>query len=275
MGFPAPQRLNKVHDRGRAAPARRTPLVAAVVIPVLLLTGCTDDAGPGGDTETTTLTVFAAASLNATFTEIGSQFEAANPGTSVRFDFNGSSTLVQQIVEGAPVDVFASANTATMTTLTEAGMSAGEPIDFATNVLTIAVAPGNPHGVTGLADLQNPELKTVLCAPQVPCGEVAQTVEGAAGVEIEPVSEEQSVTDVVNKIGSGEADAGLVYVTDVIAADGSVEAVDFPESAQAVNRYPITTVDGSPHTDVGRQFVGFVVGPQGQAALAEAGFGQP
>ena len=234
-------------------------------------TGATGGTGGTGD-EPTTLTVYAAASLTRTFEQIGEEFEAEHEGVDVEFSFGGSSDLVAQIQEGAPADVFASADLANMDKLTEAGLEGQEPRDFATNTLQIAVAPDNPLGIAALSDLTGEDVKLVVCAPEVPCGAAAAKAAEAAGVELAPVSEEQSVTDVLGKVTSGEADAGLVYVTDVIGAAGAVLGIDFPEAEAAVNTYPITTVDGSDSDALAAEFVDLVLGGTGQAVLEEAGF---
>ncbi|WP_432543437.1 molybdate ABC transporter substrate-binding protein [Kineococcus sp. SYSU DK002] len=250
-------------------PGRRLLALAAAGA---LLTAC---GSPAGGTPTTTLTVFAAASLRAAFTGIGAAFERAHPGVDVAFSFAGSSDLATQITEGAPADVFASADEATMAEVADAGLTAGDPVDVATNVLRIATPPGNPAGVTGFADLAAPGLKVVVCAPQVPCGAATRTVEQVTGVTLSPVSEESSVTDVLGKVTSGEADAGLVYVTDVAAAGDAVTGVAFPESARAVTTYPVAALAGAADADLAAAFVAAVTGPQGRATLRAAGFGAP
>ena len=223
-----------------------------------------------------TITVFAAASLTSTFTELADRFEAENPGTSVELNFAGSSDLVTQITEGAPADVFASADGKNMTRLTATGLiDPDATVDFATNVLQIAVPPTNPAGIATFADLAGPGVRTVVCAPQVPCGAATETVEEATGVTLTPVSEESSVTDVLGKVTSGEADAGLVYVTDVINAGDAVQGIAFPESGEAVNTYPIAIVKDSATADVAQAYVDFVSGPVGRSVLEAAGFGTP
>jgi len=254
---------------------RGLPLLATVLA-VASLTGCSSDgpatesAAPGGR-----IVVFAAASLKQTFTEIGDEFSKANPGASVEFSFAGSSSLVIQLTQGAPADVFASADTRNMDKVAEAGLVAGQPVNFATNTLTIVVAPGNPERISSFQDLTAPGLSVVVCAPQVPCGSATKTVEQATGVDLSPVSEESSVPDVLNKVISGQADAGLVYVTDAIGAGDKVTAVPFPESSGAVNTYPIAVLKQSASLDMCHRFVDFVTGPAGRAALAKAGFGGP
>lgn len=221
------------------------------------------------------ITVFAAASLTATFTEIVADFEDVYPGSSVELSFAGSSALVAQLSEGAPADVFASADTANMDALLAEGLAAGEPVDFATNFLTIAVPPGNPGGVQVLADLADPGLSVVICAPQVPCGAATQSVTESAGVVLTPASEESAVTDVLGKVISGEADAGLVYVTDAAGAGAQVEAIDFPEASTVINTYPIVPLGESGNPALAQAFVDYVTGPQGLAVLQAAGFGAP
>lgn len=256
--------------------------IAATV--ALGLAACTaPDAGSGAsapagsDTEgpTGSITVFAAASLQQTFTTLGKQFETANPGASIRFSFAGSSDLVTQIQNGAPADVFASADEANMAKLSSNGLASGSPRDFATNVLEIAVAPGNPKGITDLDDLTAPGVQLVTCAAPVPCGAATAKVESASGVDLEPVSEEQSVTDVLGKVESGQADAGLVYVTDVRGAGGKVDGVPFDESGKAVNTYPIGVLRESEDPALAQAFSEYVRSAAGQRVLADAGFGKP
>jgi molybdate transport system substrate-binding protein len=239
---------------------------------MLALAGCGapdphPTASPSGD-----LTVFAAASLTATFTQLGEQFEAANPGSAVRFSFDGSPTLVTQILQGAPADVFAAADAATMDQLADAAV---DPRDFATNRLQIAVPRDNPANITSLADLAQPGLKLVLCAPQVPCGAATQRVAEAAGVALSPVSLEPSVTDVLGKVRTGEADAGVVYRTDVQGGGDAVWGIEFPEAAAVVNTYPIAVLRDSDNPELAQTFVDFVLGEAGQSALAQAGFTTP
>lgn len=245
-------------------------LIAALTVPVAALSGCSTE---DGDSET--LTVFAAASLKSTFTEIGELYEEQNPGASVVFDFAGSSTLVSRLKQGADADVFASADNANMTKAVDAGLVLGEPSDFASNTLTIVTAPGNPKNIESFSDLTRGELLVVTCAPQVPCGSATQRVEGSAGVDVKPVSEEASVTDVLAKVTSGQADAGLVYVTDAAVAGDEVAAVPFPESVSAVNTYPISVLEDTTDDAAAQRFVDLVLSPEGQAALAEAGFAKP
>lgn len=233
------------------------------------------DDDSGATAESVTLRVFAAASLTDTFTEIASLFEAEHEGVTVEFNFAGSSDLVAQIQQGAPADVFASADEANMVKATDDDLVEGEPVNFASNVLTIVTPPDNPGNVQSLEDLARDDVDVVICAPQVPCGAATERVAEAAGIEIDPVSEESAVTDVLGKIVAGEADAGLVYVTDATGAGDSVQAIDFPESAEAVNIYPIAALSGSENPDHAQDFVDFVNGAEAQQILKDAGFGQP
>ncbi|MHA7238479.1 molybdate ABC transporter substrate-binding protein [Arthrobacter sp. TMS1-12-1] len=268
-------------SRGRGLPAHHSRAIeaGAAAAVVLTLAGC-GTAGPsaqgsaaGGDAVDGSITVFAAASLTAAFTDLAGQFEAAYPGTEVALTFAGSSDLATQITEGAPADVFASADAGTMAKV--ADLLAADPVYIAGNTLQLAVPPDNPAGITSLADAAKPGVKTVVCAPQVPCGAAAATVEEAAGVDLAPVSEESSVTDVLGKVTSGEADAGLVYVTDVRAAGDAVRGIDLPEAAGAVTTYPIAALAGSSDARTAQEFVDFVAGPSGQSVLGAAGFGAP
>lgn len=251
---------------------KRSKVCASAATLALVLSAC----GSGDEpVDGQTIVVFAAASLKSAFTEIGEQFNNDNPGTTVEFSFAGSSDLVTQLTQGAQADVFASADTLNMDKAAQAGLLDGEPVNFASNTLTIAVAPGNPKRIRSFQDLTKPGLAVVVCAPQVPCGSAAQRVEKAAGVDITPVSEEASVSDVLNKVTTGQADAGLVYVTDAAGAAGKVSAVQFPESADAVNIYPIAALKSSEHQGLARKFIDAVTGQAGQKTLSAAGFAQP
>ncbi|WP_432483075.1 molybdate ABC transporter substrate-binding protein [Kineococcus esterisolvens] len=252
---------------------RRVPLAAALTALVAgALAGCGGAAGAPGEE---TLTVFAAASLQEVFTEVAEGFERDHPGVDVALSSAGSSDLATQVLEGAPADVFASADGATMARVADAGLLAGEPEVFATNVLTVATPAGNPAGVTSFADLARPGLAVVVCAPQVPCGAAAQRVQEAAGVALSPVSEESSVTDVLGKVTTGQADAGLVYATDAARAGDAVTGLPIPEAAAAVNSYPVAALRDAAAPALAAEFVAAVIGAQGRAVLVDAGFGVP
>ncbi|WP_051432664.1 molybdate ABC transporter substrate-binding protein [Promicromonospora kroppenstedtii] len=265
--------------RGRSS-ARIVAAGSVGLLAVGALTACGASAGVGGtadadDAADRTLTVYAAASLTRTFEQIAEDFEAAHDGVDVELSFAGSSDLVAQIQQGAPADVLASADTANMDKIVADGLQAGTPTDFASNALMIAVPPGNPADVASLADLADDDVHLVVCAPEVPCGAATERVEQAAGLTFAPVSEEQSVTDVLNKVITGEADAGLVYVTDVRGAGGKVEGIELPESDSAVNVYPIVVLEQSPEPELAQEFVDAVLDQDGQQVLTDAGFAAP
>lgn len=219
--------------------------------------------------------MYAAASLKKTFTDIGKQFETDNPGWNVESTFAGSSDLVMQLTQGAKADVFASADTANMDKAAEAGLLAGDPVNFASNTLVIVTPPGNPKKIASFADLAGADLKVVVCAAQVPCGAATKKVEQATKVTVNPVSEESSVTDVLTKVTTGQADAGVVYVTDAIGAGNKVAEVDFVESSVAVNTYPIAVLKSAANVDAAHKFVDLVMGEAGQKILSAAGFAKP
>jgi molybdate transport system substrate-binding protein len=222
-----------------------------------------------------TVTVFAAASLTGTFTQLGKDFEAAHPEVTVKFNFGGSDTLAASIVSGAPADVFAAASTTTMDTVTKAGDGTGIPNIFVKNRLEIAVPPGDPKGIKTLSDLTEPGIKVALCAASVPCGAAAVKAETAGNVKITPVTLETDVKAALTKVELGEVDAALVYATDVRAAGARVEGIPFPEAEDAVNRYPIVVLEDAPNPTAAQAFVDLVRSDAGRRALADAGFRTP
>ena len=239
----------------------------------LVAASCGSGNGGSDDSSGGNVTVFAAASLTAAFTELGDAFTAANPDVEVAFNFAGSSDLVAQISDGAPVDVFASADLANMAKLTDAGLAPDEPATFATNAAEIAVEPGNPLDITGVADLADRDLIVVLCAPEVPCGAYAERVVANAGITVTPSSYEENVKAVVTKVTLGEADAGIVYRTDVIAAGDAAQGVPIPDDINVVAEYPIALVADAPNATGAQALVDFVLSPSGQKILAAFGFG--
>lgn len=273
------------HSRPRAAarPVRPVTALAALVVAMSTLAGCAStptavDASASGDaaasasTLSGTLTISAAASLKTAFDRLAADFEAQNPGVDVLpISYDGSSTLATQIIEGAAVDVFASADQKNMAKVTDASL-ATDPEPFATNVLTLVVPSGNPGGVTGLADLANPDLDVVLCAAEVPCGAASATLLSNAGVQASVDSYEQSVTAVLTKVARGEADAGLVYVTDAKSST-DVETVATAGADAVVNTYPIVALTGSKNPDAAAAFVAYVLSDDGQSVLRSLGFG--
>lgn len=244
----------------------------ALVALVLALTGCagpTAAPAPSGDEVSGSLTLYAAASLQASFDEIAEAFTAQHPGVQVSPVYDGSSTLATQIAEGAPADVFASADEATMASVAE---FASDPAVFATNTLVIVVPAGNPENVASLADLSG--VVTVLCAPEVPCGAASARLLDGAGVTVDAASLEQNVTAVLTKVAAGEADAGLVYATDVVGRD-DVESIVPEGSGEVVNRYKVAALTDAANPRAADAFVAFVLSEDGQQILADCGFGAP
>jgi molybdate transport system substrate-binding protein len=245
---------------------------------MLVAAGCGGDdpasgAGSGGGQAAgSTLTVFAAASLTESFTALGADFEAANDGVTVRYNFAGSQALAAQIQQGAPADVFASADTKNMDKLTGAGLIDGQPHNLAGNALQIAVAKGNPKAVKGLQDLARPDLKVVLGAEEVPAGKYARQALDVAGVTVKPVSLEDNVKAAVNKVALGEADATIVYVTDVTAAKDKVQGVEIPTGQNVSATYPVAVVKGTRNAAAARAFVDYLRSEAGQSKLQSFGF---
>ena len=223
---------------------------------------------------TGTITVFAAASLTGTFTELGKQFKAAHQGDTVKFSFGASSTLATQITDGAPADVFASAAPKNMETVVSAG-DASNPQNFAKNTAEVAVPPSNPANVTSVNDLAKSSVKVALCQPQVPCGVVAAEVFKNVGITVKPVTLQPDVKSVLTQVELGNVDAGVVYETDVKAAGSKVKGVTIPAGQNASTLYPIATISSSKEMSIAQAFVAYVLSPAGQQVLAAAGFEKP
>ncbi|WP_311471786.1 molybdate ABC transporter substrate-binding protein [uncultured Actinomyces sp.] len=220
------------------------------------------------------VTVFAAASLQDAFQELATSFEAAHAGVHITFDFQGSQDLVTALDGGSPADVLATANNSTMTDAANKGL-VGEQTEFATNVLTLIVPAGNPAGVTGINDgsLDNADL--VICAPEVPCGEATAKLADELGVTLNPVSEEQKVTDVRGKVESGEAQAGIVYTTDAAKSGSKVEPIALPANS-VINHYPIALTKSAGNPQAAQAFIDYILSPEGQKVLQDTyGFGAP
>ncbi|HEX6220199.1 MAG TPA: molybdate ABC transporter substrate-binding protein [Acidimicrobiia bacterium] len=228
----------------------------------------------GGDA-TESVLVSAAASLTDAFTEMGNEFESTHAGIDLVINYGGSSTLREQILEGAPVDVFAPANPSNMDDVVEAGLALTDPKVLARNLLQIAVPLGNPAGVSRLEDLADADLLIGLCAPEVPCGDFARDVLANAGVTPMIDTNEPDVRALLTKIEIGELDAGITYVTDVASADGTVEGVHIPEDVNVVAEYPIVVLAGAPNREGAEAFVEFVLSDRGQEILSQFGFAAP
>jgi len=266
-----------------------TVTVAAAVLAGMTLAGCSSSSSSGPAASSSSgagspasasaslsgsLTVFAAASLKEAFTTIGEQFEAAHPGVKVTFSFGASSSLAAQIINGAPADVFASAAPKNMQQVVSAG-DASHPVDFAKNVMEVAVPPSNPAKITSVDDLAKPSVKTALCQPQVPCGATAAKVFGKARIVVRPVTLQPDVKSVLTQVELGNVDAGVVYVTDVHAAGAKVKGVPIPAEVNASTAYPIATVSKSGNKAAAQAFVAYVLSPAGQTVLTEAQFEKP
>jgi len=276
----------------RTAMRRLTGTAAAGAAALLALTACSSSSSdssrsPGSGKPSApstssapskvsgTVVVFAAASLKESFTTLGTAFSQAYPGAKVVFNFGGSDTLAASITGGAPADVFAAASPKTMKTVTDAGDGSGTPASFVRNQLEIATLPGNPDHIASLKDLTKSGLKVALCARTVPCGAAAQTALTAGNLELTPVSYEQDVKSALTKVELKEVDASVVYRTDVKAAGGKVDGVDFPESAKAINAYPIVALKDAPNPTAAQAFIALVQSAEGQKVLGEAGFLKP
>ena len=246
-----------------------TILLAAALVSVQAASCGGSTGGSSSSGSSVTINVFAASSLTGAFTKLGAQFTRSHPGVKVVFSFAGSQSLVAQLQQGAPVDVFASADGTTMDKVRDL---VGAPQTFAANKLEIVVPIGNPQHIVGLAGLARGDLKVVLAAAEVPAGKYAAQVLAAQHVTVKPVSLEDSVKGVVTKISLGEADAGIAYVTDVAAAKGQVDGVKIPDAQNVVATYPIAAVKASEHPTEAQAFIDLVVSSQGQQLLHGYGF---
>ncbi|GAB3483757.1 molybdate ABC transporter substrate-binding protein [Nocardiopsis coralliicola] len=259
--------------RPRSAPrSGARPAAAAGAAALLLVSAsCSPGGGAGGGGAGPTLTVFAAASLTGVFEGLAADFEEET-GARVEFSFAGSSDLARQITDGAPADVFASADTATMDQAVDSGSVAGEPETFARNILQIAVPPDNPAGIEDFGDLAEDGTAVAVCAEEVPCGAAARELMGATGVQVQAATEEEDVKAALTKASLGEVDAALVYATDVNAAGGDVEGIGIDGAEEAANDYPIAPLASAADAELAERWVQLVLSETGQDALAEAGF---
>lgn len=246
---------------------------AFAIASLLVAAACGGASQPAADAGS--VTVFAGSSLTDAFKKAGEQLKVKNPGTDYVFNFGSSSTLATQITNGAPADVFASSDDVNMQKVVDAQLLEGGPAFFVGNRLQIAVGAGNPKEIAGLADLAKPERILVLAGPTVPAGRYALEALGKAGVNVRPASQEVDVRAVLNKVALGEADAGIVYITDVKSAGTRVTGVDIPERHQVIARYPIAVVKGSKNPGLAKSFVEYLFSDEGQRLLAEFGFSRP
>ena len=264
---------------------RLSAVVASLVTGLLVLSGCGSGGSPsspsgagsndGGNAEKGSLTVLGAASLTEAFTTLARDFEATHPGVQVKLAFDSSATLAEQVDQGAPADVLATADTATMKTVSDAGNTAGKPRIFATNHLQLVVPRDNPAGITKFTDLDRSGVKYVVCVDTAPCGKLAKTVLEQTGITHPPASEEVDVKAVETKVQLGEADAGIVYATDAVAAGDKVKAIDIPTSNQNLNSYPIAALENARKPALAADWVRLVLSGKGQKVLSDDGFGKP
>jgi molybdate transport system substrate-binding protein len=245
----------------------RRVLAGAALLSLLPLTAC------GGGDDDTTITVLAAASLTGTFTELGQQFEKEHDGVTVKFAFDSSATLAQQATDGAPADVLATADQTTMDTAKSA--QAETPQVFATNVMVLVTPADNPAQIKKFSDLDQSSVKFVVCVPTAPCGKIGQALLDQNHITGKPVSQEVDVKSVLAKVTEGEADAGIVYTTDAVAAGDQVTSLPIPGSDTQTTPYPIVALKQSDHADLAQDFIDLVMGSTGQQILQNAGFGKP
>ena len=248
---------------------------ALTMLIAIVLVACGGAARPATTGVSGSATVFAASSLNDAFTRVGEVLQTRYGGTSFTFNFGSSSTLATQIGNGAPADVFASADESSMQKVVDAKLTDRPPSFFASNRLAIAVAPGNPKRISTLADLTRAGLVVVLAAPSVPAGKYALESLEKARVKVIPASQELDARSVLNKVALGEADAGIVYLTDVLSAGARVTGVDIPEQQQVVARYPVAVLRGAENPSLARAFLDYLQSEEGQRLLAEFGFFRP
>jgi molybdate transport system substrate-binding protein len=259
--------------------SRRGRVWLAGVSMAMLVAACgsagdNGDGGAAGEVSGEVI-VFAAASLTDAFDELSEAFVDANPDVEVVFNHAGSQTLASQINEGAPADLFASANTTQMGAVADEDNLAGEADIFTANLLEIAVEPDNPLGIGGLADLADPELVLVLPTEEVPAGQYAREALDAAGVEVTPASLEQDVRAALSKVELGEADASIVYASDIVASAGRADGVPVPVEQNVPAAYPIAVLADAPNPAAAEAFVAFVLSEAGQDILTAYGFATP
>jgi molybdate transport system substrate-binding protein len=252
----------------------------ALLTVLALLAGCSSGAsgggsGSGGDGKDRTLTVLAASSLTETFGELAKTFQKQHPGVKVRFSFDSSATLAEQVTQGAPADVLATADTRTMKTVVDAKANDGQPKLFATNTMVLVVPKDNPADIAKFSDIESPKVSYVMCVVSAPCGALAKTLLDENKITAKPKSQEVDVKSVLSKIQLGEADAGLVYATDAKASASEVNPISIPKSGEYINDYPIVALKGSKDAKLAHDWVDLVLSSKGQQVLQDAGFGGP
>jgi molybdate transport system substrate-binding protein len=266
--------------RVKARTSRGAGLLALAL--VMNLIGCgqkpqpsTTASSSSGHAPITSIMVFAALPLKPAFTLLAGKFQTDNPGATVEFDFATSAQLANKLAQGAKADVFASADSAQMDTVVKADLTSSDPVNFASNTLVIVTAPGDPKQIRSFADLAKPDVRVAVCQASAPCGTGVQHIEDDTGVHFEPASEESIGAAVLARVTDGAADAGLVYMNDAHKAGDKVDTIRFPESADAVNIYPIVALKKAAQSALAQKFVDMVTGATGQRVLSQAGFASP
>jgi molybdate transport system substrate-binding protein len=262
--------------------ARTSGLSALLALAMVMnLSGCgkkpqpSTTTDPSGHAPITSIMVFAAVPLKPPFTLLAGKFQTENPGATVEFEFATSAELANKLAQGAKADVYASADSAQMDTVVKADLTSGDPVNFASNILVIVTAPGDPKQIRSFADLAKPDVRVAVCQASAPCGSGVQHIEDDTGVHFYPASEESIGAAVLAKVTDGAADAGLVYMNDARKAGDKVDTIRFPESANAVNIYPIVALKKAAQSALAQKFVSLVTGATGQQVLSQAGFGSP
>lgn len=249
--------------------ALRGLFVGTSALSLLLAAGCSDDAATGGSD---TLTILAASSLTDVFDDLAEGYEDEHAGVEVRLTYDSSSTLAEQVVQGAPADVLATADEATMQGVVDEGLTATDPVVFARNMLTLVTPADNPAGIESVEDLNDKDVEYAVCVPDAPCGIASAKVLNMANVTSDPVTEEANVRDTLTKVTAGEVDAGMIYVSDAQAAGDDVQTIEVPEASQAINADVIAPLDDAADAQLSQDWVDLVTSEQGQRALEGYGF---
>lgn len=262
-------------SRGGRPTVRLAAAAGACLLLLVSACGSDDESGGGGSGESNTLTVFAASSLTDAFGELEQTFEADNAGADVQFTFDSSSTLAEQVIQGAPADVLATADEGTMQGVVDEGLTAADPVAIAQNKLTVVTPPDNPAKVASITDLNGGNVDWAVCVPDAPCGAASEKLLSIVNVDAEPVTEEDNVRDVLTKVTTGEVDAGLVYVSDAQAAADDVTEIEVPEADQALNSDVIAPLTDAADPELAQAWVDLIASDEGQQVLESYGFLPP
>lgn len=251
--------------------ALRTWSAVAAALSLLVAAGCSDD-DPAASGGSDTLTILAASSLTDVFDDLADVYEQEHEGVEVRLTYDSSSTLAEQVIQGAPADILATADEGTMQGVVDEGLTASDPVVFARNILILVTPADNPADIASIEGLNNPDVDWAVCVPDAPCGIASEEVLGIVNVTSEPVTEEANVRDTLTKVTAGEVDAGLVYVSDAQAAGDDVQSIEVPEASQAINADVIAPLDGAADAELSQDWIDLVTSDEGQQALEGYGF---